>query len=90
MDAVNAIFDVLGEAGTAIGEFLASAFNAVVGIFYTPGTAAVLGDSGQVVTAATNGQISFLGVVLLISLAFAVLWYCFHFIVRLVKGIRAK
>lgn len=78
MEVVTGIFDTLGQIATEFGSFLASLFEGVVQLFWTEGAGS------------EPGQLTFLGVVMLLSLATGLFIWAFGYLRRLIGGIGTK
>lgn len=74
---VAAIFEELGTIATSFVSFLVSMFESVVSIFWTPGT----GDD--------PGQLTFVGILLLISIATGLVMWGLSYLRRFIR-IRTK
>lgn len=75
----NVILSTLGNIAEGVGPLLAQVFNGVVGIFYTAPT----NDSG-------TGELTFIGVLMLIGVAFTLVYFAFNYIRGLISRISSK
>lgn len=75
----SVILNTLGSIAEGVGPLLAQVFNGVVGIFYTAPT----GDKG-------TGDLTFIGVLMLIGVAFTLVFYAFNFIRGLITRISRR
>lgn len=74
MGILNAIFDALTEIVGGFGQVLASIFTSISDIFVTPAT-----------TADGDATLSFIGILLLISVGSSLLFWGFNFVKNLIS-----
>lgn len=78
MEWITAIFSALSTIATNFGTFLVAIFQSIVALFFTPG----VGEA--------SGELTFLGVILLISVVATLIFWAFRLIVSLVGRIGGK
>lgn len=78
-DIASVILSTLGDIAESVGPLIASIFQGVVGIFYT----APSGEGG-------TGSLTFVGVLLLIGLAFGLVFFGLNYVRKLFSGMTKK